>query len=71
MAYSRFGTRVRIVFAGRPNVADGVQLLFEHGINAGAAVVGWGARRILTQGMARLYDYYYNHFGLGQATGLN
>lgn len=51
-----------------------LQTAFNYSLNTGSTQVlrwlGGSETDINAQGMARLYDYYYNHFGLGQATGI-
>lgn len=51
-----------------------IQTAFNYSLNTGSTQVlrwlGGSDTEITAQGTARLYDYYYNHFGLGQATGI-
>lgn len=51
-----------------------IQMAFNYSLNTGSTQVlrwlGGSETEINAQGTARLYDYYYNHFGLGQATGI-
>ncbi len=51
-----------------------LQTAFNYSLNTGSTQVlrwlGGSETEINMQGMTRLYDYYYNHFGLGQVTGI-
>ncbi len=51
-----------------------MQTAFNWSLNTGSTQVlrwlGGSETEINAQGRDRLYDYYYNHFGLGQATGI-
>lgn len=51
-----------------------LQTAFNYSLNTGSTQVlrwlGGSETEINMQGMSRLYDYYYNHFGLGQVTGI-
>lgn len=51
-----------------------MQTAFNWSLNTGSTQVlrwlGGSETEINAQGRDRLYDYYYNHFGLGQATGV-
>lgn len=51
-----------------------IQTAFNYSLNTGSTQVlrwlGGSETEITAQGTARLYDYYYNHFGLGRATGI-
>lgn len=51
-----------------------MQTAFDHSLNTGSTQVlrwlGGSETEILAQGRERLYDYYYNHFGLGRPTGV-
>ncbi len=51
-----------------------IQMAFNYSLNTASTQVlrwlGGSETEITRQGEERLYDYYYNHFGLGQATGI-
>lgn len=51
-----------------------MQTALNWSLNTGSTQVlrwlGGSESEILAQGRERLYDYYYNHFGLGQPTGI-
>lgn len=51
-----------------------MQTALSYSLNTGSTQVlkwlGGSEMEITAQGRQRLYDYYYNHFGLGRATGI-
>ncbi len=51
-----------------------MQIAFNYSLNTGSSQVlrrlGGSETEITAQARERLYDYYYNRFGLGQATGI-
>lgn len=54
--------------------AQTMQIAFNYSLNTGSTQVlrwlGGSETEINQRGRERLYDYYYNHFGLGQYTGI-
>lgn len=54
--------------------AQTMQMAFNYSLNTGSTQVlrwlGGSETEITQQGRERLYDYYHNHFGLGQYTGI-
>jgi len=54
--------------------AQTMQMAFNYSLNTGSTQVlrwlGGSETEITRQGRERLYDYYHNHFGLGQYTGI-